>query len=69
MSFKEKREYEMLEKEMAELEKEKQELTNKMNGGITNYDELQMMANCIAEITNILEQKEMKWLELSEMIQ
>lgn len=68
MSFKEKREFEMLEKEMAALEKEKQELVSKMNGGTTNYDELQVMSNRISEINNTLEQKEMKWLELSEMM-
>ena len=67
-SFKEKREFEMLEKEMPALEKEKALIAEKMNSGITNYDELQTMANRIAEITALMEEKEMRWLELSEYV-
>ena len=67
-SFKEKREFEMLEKEMPALEKEKAAIGEKMNNGIPNYDELQAMANRIAEISKMMEEKEMRWLELSEYV-
>ncbi|MEO7312967.1 MAG: ABC-F family ATP-binding cassette domain-containing protein [Chitinophagaceae bacterium] len=67
-SFKEKREFEILEKEMPALEKEKAAIAEKMNNGATNYDELQAMANRIAAITALMEEKEMRWLELSEYV-
>ncbi len=65
-SFKEKREFEELEKDMAKLEEEKATLTDKMTDTTLSYDELLKMGNRMAEITTLLENKEMRWLELSE---
>jgi ATP-binding cassette subfamily F protein uup len=67
MSFKEKREFELLEKEMPELEKEKQTITHTMGGSNLSYEELQKLSERIMEIDRILADKEMRWLELSEM--
>ena len=66
LSFKEKREFELLEKEMPELQKEKAALEIKMNEGNPGFDELQKAAERIGNIVQLLDEKEMRWLELSE---
>jgi len=65
LSFKEKFELETLDKELPELQKEKEILEAKMNGPLP-YHELQAAADRIAVIISSLDEKEMRWLELSE---
>ncbi len=65
-SYKENREMEQLEKDMPQLESEKQMLEQKMSLGDMDYSELQSTANRVTEIIALLEEKEMRWLELSE---
>ena len=67
-SFKDKREYDQLEKEIATLETEKTTITEKMMDPNLNYDQVQQISNRIVVITQLLEQKELRWLELSEYI-
>jgi ATP-binding cassette subfamily F protein uup len=67
-SFKEKREFEQLEKEIASLTKEKAVITGKLNGGITPFEELQQLSHRIGEVNRLLDEKELRWLELSEVI-
>ncbi len=67
-SFKEKNEFEKLEQEMPALQKEKINLEEKMNAGDISYDELQKASERIQVITQFLDEKEMRWLELSERI-
>jgi ABC transport system ATP-binding/permease protein len=67
-SFKEKREYDQLGKDIEALEKEKAAIAEKMMNPDTNYDEMQRMSNRMIQITQSLEEKEMRWLELSEYI-
>ena len=67
-SFKEKHEFEKLEQEMPGLQKEKLSLEEKMNANNLTYDELQKAAERINEIIKLLDEKEMRWLELSERI-
>ena len=64
-SFKEEREYEQLTKEIAELEAEKQEIHEKMNAE-TDYQKLQDMGSRLQEIGQMLDEKELRWLELDE---
>ena len=66
LSFKEKHEFETIEKEMPTLQKEKATLEEKMNSGSLNFEELQKAAARIGEIVTLLDEKEMRWLELSE---
>ena len=66
LTFKEKREFEQLEQTLSALEKEKKDLEEKMNSGSLPYDELQRSGGRILEIASLLEEKEMRWLELSE---
>lgn len=69
VGFKEKREFELLEKELPELEKEKQLLADQMSAGDLSFDNIQKLSERLIQITNELEIKEMRWLELSELIQ
>ena len=66
LSFKEKSELEALEKEMPALQKEKETLETKMGGGNQGFEELQKAAERISAIIQLLDEKEMRWLELSE---
>ncbi|KAF0241019.1 MAG: ATP-binding cassette subfamily F, partial [Chitinophagaceae bacterium] len=68
LSFKEKREFELLEKEMPELEKEKQLLTSEMSSGTLPFESIQKISNRLIELTQLLEEKETRWLELSELM-
>lgn len=65
-SFKEKREFEELEKNIAALEAEKEKLTLEMSAPNINYDALEKVSNRLIQITSELETSEMRWLELSE---
>ncbi len=67
LSFKEKRELETLETEMPALEQEKAKLETAMSTGDMGFEELQRNGERIAEIAALLEEKEMRWLELSEI--
>ncbi len=66
MSFKEKYEFEQLEKDIPALEAEKVRLETDMNNGAMGYDALQAAAARISAIIAQLDEKEMRWLELSE---
>lgn len=68
MTFKEKREFEILEKELPALEKEKEQITAKMSEGDLSFDEISKLSDRMTAITQELEGKELRWLELSEMI-
>lgn len=67
-SFKEKREFELLEKEISDLTKERTSVTEKLNSGDTPFDELQKLSVRIGEIAALLDEKEIRWLELSEVM-
>ena len=66
LSFKEKREFEEIEKEIAQFGEEKAELETAMNAGTMDYDELQKAAERVRELVNLVDEKELRWLELSE---
>jgi len=65
LSYKEQRELEQLDKEIAALTAEKADLEEQMNGGITDHDQLQKVTSRFGEVTSELDEKEMRWLELS----
>ena len=68
ISYKDKLEFETIEKEMPGLEKRKAELTEYMNSGPTDHEELLKKGAELSEIVEKLEAMEMRWLELSEFI-
>lgn len=67
MSFKEKRELELLEKEIEKLENEKKLLDSQLADGSLPYDQLEGTSRRIGEVIQLLDEKGMRWLELSEM--
>jgi ATP-binding cassette subfamily F protein uup len=66
LSYKEKRELENLDKEIAQLTEEKKLITEKLNSGNAPFDELQRLSIRIGELDTLLDEKELRWLELSE---
>jgi ATP-binding cassette subfamily F protein uup len=66
LTYKEKREFEQLQQDIANLEKEKQTITEQLNSGSLPFDQLQQLSARITEITNLVDEKELRWLELSE---
>jgi ATP-binding cassette subfamily F protein uup len=67
MTFKEKHEFEKLEKEMPAVEKEKEKLTAALSDEMLNYDQITALADSLTKVTQTLEEMELRWLELSEM--
>ncbi|MFN4123162.1 MAG: ABC-F family ATP-binding cassette domain-containing protein [Flavobacteriales bacterium] len=67
-SYKEQREYEQLESEIAALEKENKELETKLSEGNLSLDELNRISQRIGEINAALDTKTNRWLELAEII-
>ncbi|MCB0762181.1 MAG: ABC-F family ATP-binding cassette domain-containing protein [Flavobacteriales bacterium] len=69
LSFKEKFEFEQLEKEIPQLSQQKEELSLQLNSGeIADHTELSRLAEELGRITDELDMKEMRWLELSEFM-
>ena len=67
LSYKEQRELEQLEIDIPQLEAEKSKLEEGLSSGTLSHEELSSAATRIGEIINTLEEKEMRWLELSEI--
>lgn len=67
-SFKEKHEFEQLEKEIPKLEREKKEIELKLTMENPGFEEITKLSQRIGEISSLLEEKEMRWLELSEIV-
>ena len=67
MSFKERREFEQLEKEIAELEAEKKAVEEALCSGTLSVDELTEKSKRLPQLTDLIDEKTMRWLELSEM--
>ncbi|MFM2286239.1 MAG: hypothetical protein RLZZ543_1736, partial [Bacteroidota bacterium] len=67
-SFKEVHEHQQLEKEIPQLEATLAKLTEKLNSGLSDHQELQKIANEIAKISGEIDEKSMRWLELAERI-
>lgn len=68
LTFKEQKEYETLEKDIADLEQKKAGLVEKLNSGQGNYEDLALWAKEIESLTDTISEKEMRWLELAEFV-
>ncbi len=64
-SFKEEREFEQLTADIATLEAEKAQITQKLNEE-TDYQKLHSLGSRLQEIKDLLDEKELRWLELDE---
>ncbi len=67
LSFKEKFELDNLNKEIPKLEEKKKELNEKLNSGISDHEELMKVSAEMGKVSDELDEKEMRWLELSEI--
>ena len=67
LSYKEKREMEQLEKDIAALEAEKAQIEEALCGGTTSVEEITAMSKRLPLLKDELDEKSMRWLELSEI--
>ena len=67
LSYKEKREMEQLEKDIAALEDEKKKIEEALCGGTTEVEEITAMSKRLPQLNEELDEKSMRWLELSEI--
>lgn len=67
LSFKERREYEQLATEIEQLEAERKQIEKELCSGQLEVSELTEKSKRLPQITEMLDTKEMRWLELSEM--
>lgn len=67
MTYKEKREYEQLIKELEQLENEQKTLEEALCSGQLSVEELTEKSKRLPEIKDEIDEKEMRWLELAEI--
>ena len=67
MTFKERREFEQLERDIAALEAEQHQLEEQLCSGTLSVDELTEKSKRLPELKEELDEKTMRWLELSEI--
>ena len=65
-TYKEQQEYEQLARDIEALETEKKELTAQLEQQL-DYKEIEKIGNRISEITDLIDEKELRWLELDEI--
>ncbi|TAH24801.1 MAG: ABC transporter ATP-binding protein [Cytophagales bacterium] len=68
LSFSEKKEFEDLEKILEQLEIEKKQTTEELNSGISDHQQIALLAKKLKELSNEIESKTERWIELSEKI-
>ena len=68
LTFKEQREFEQLEKDLESLAAEKADLEAKLSSGTLPFDQLQTASERVGQLINLIDEKELRWLELSENI-
>jgi ATP-binding cassette subfamily F protein uup len=66
LSFKEQHELDTLNKEIPELDARKMEISSKLSAGSNNHEELMQWSREVEELNALLDEKGMRWLELSE---
>ncbi|WP_373724543.1 ATP-binding cassette domain-containing protein, partial [Bacteroides heparinolyticus] len=67
MSFKERREFEQLEREIADLETEKTAIEEALCSGVLSVEELTEKSKRLPVLSDLIDEKTMRWLELSEI--
>jgi len=66
LTYSEKREFEALSKEIETLASERKELEEKLSGAVTDLKQIEMLSSRLGVIINLIDEKEFRWLELSE---
>jgi ATP-binding cassette subfamily F protein uup len=66
LTFKEKREFEGLEQEIEQLEAEKEQISGLLSSGTLTSEELTERSTRLSQVMELIDEKTMRWLELSE---
>mgnify|MGYP001014066750 CR=1 FL=1 len=66
LSFKEKQEFETLEQEIEQMEAERERIGEELSSGDLSTEELMSKSNRLSELIGLIDEKTMRWLELSE---
>ncbi|MFB9841161.1 ABC-F family ATP-binding cassette domain-containing protein [Mucilaginibacter ginsenosidivorans] len=67
LAFKEQQELQTLDKEIPNIEIEIKKLTDQLNSGLTDHHQLSELAKQIEQLTNTLDEKSLRWMELTEL--
>ena len=67
LTWKEQKEMEQLEKDLESLGEEKSAIELQLSGGTLSYEQIQQLSSRFEEVKGLLDEKEMRWLELSEI--
>ena len=67
LSFNEQRELNQLNKDLENLQKEKATIEAELSNASLPFEQINKLSLRVGEITNLLDEKEMRWLELSEL--
>lgn len=67
LTFAERKEYETLEKEIASLESEKSDIEAALCTGELSVDDLTAKSKRLSELTDVIDEKTMRWMELAEI--
>ena len=68
LTFQEKQEFQQLEQELPRLEAEKGEIEALMSSGTLSPDELMAKGRRMQELMDLIDEKELRWLELAEKV-
>ena len=69
LSFKEKQEFEKLQAEIEALEKKKSAITEEFSKGSTDHQHLEQLSREIKSVSDAIDEKTLRWLELSELME
>ena len=69
LTYREQKELEQIETDLEALGKEKKELEEKMSSGTLAYDKVQEASERFGALSGMIEEKELRWLELQEKLQ
>jgi ATP-binding cassette subfamily F protein uup len=67
-SFKSQKELDDLETDISILEEKKLRITDELTSGVTDYNEIQRLSDELKKITDDLDTKSMRWLEIQEEV-
>ncbi|MBP5306518.1 MAG: ABC-F family ATP-binding cassette domain-containing protein [Paludibacteraceae bacterium] len=68
MTYKEKREFEALDAEIAALEAEKKQIEQQFQDGLSDLQRITELSSRLEDVNKLLDEKSMRWLELSELL-
>jgi ATP-binding cassette subfamily F protein uup len=68
ISFKEKFEFEQLDKEIPQLEMQKKELETKLGSGALSMEELSLVSEQLGKLSDDLDNKTLRWMELADLV-